>query len=294
MSAKFTKFYVASLILTIVFFTLSGVFARQVNTEDLRKTAKVVASRVGEPIELKPLNEEFEVPDSVARIQVEATNGRITVLSSDRSSIRVAFSGRIPVAPERSDYGFRVRNSTLEIKADLSRNSSSSLLGWMAASNELNLSRPEIDVEIEVPRHWTGGLSLTSINGNVAVEDIHLDDARIKTVNGDVSVLSPAVRSLTISAVNADLLVKAGRIGSARLRTIAGEISLKGPISDILQATSVSGDVVIEVDPTARYRFNLSSLSGSITNDLISQESPSGVDLRINTTSGDIGIRALY
>lgn len=292
MSPTLMKIYAASLALTVVFFGLSGVFARQLENHDLEDVARVVASKVGDPVELREVNDSFEVSEAIRKIEVEGESGRISVRPSLDQKVRVTFNGRVVQDPAQDEHGFRIRDSVLEVKAKLSRSAGSSVIGWMITNRQINASNPRLDVEIQVPVDWNGELAIKSINGDVVVSGIPLKHLQLKLVSGATEISSPQIQTLEAATVSGDIALKIAAVGAAAVKSVSGDIDFEGKIDRDLEAQTVSGELELSLDQVGLYRFQIETISGSITNELSAKDTPSGLPVRLKTTSGDIAIKA--
>lgn len=292
MSPTLMKVYAASLILTVVFFGLGGVFAGQLENHDLEDVARVVASKVGDPVELREVNDSFEVSEAIRKIEIEGENGAITVLSSPDQKVRVSFKGRVLQDPNQDEHGFRVRDSVLDVKAKLSRSAGSSVIGWMVTNRQINASNPRIDVEVQVPIDWNGDLEVKGVNGDVSVSDLPLKNLQVKLINGATVISSPEIQKLEATAVSGDIELKIADVDVALAKTISGDIDFEGKIDRELEAKTVSGDIELSLDEVGLYRFETETISGAVSNALESKNTPAGQPVRLKTTSGDITIQS--
>ena len=154
----------------------------------------------------------------------------------------------------------------------------------------------------------TGTLLVATASGDVRFGAVSRR-AKIKSVSGDVSIGEvagdldgvSASGDFRVDAVFGDLSISTASgdvsVGEATGRTIAKSVSgdaniglFSGPS---LNAVSMSGDVVVGLAPGMSIDANVSTLSGSLRNNVTpSDEEPTErATLRIKTMSGDIVLR---
>lgn len=292
MNSVFMKVYAASLAMTVVFLGLSSVMAQQVKHEDMVDVARVVAKKVGDPVELRELNDAFEVTEAVRKIEIHGENGLVAVRPSTDGKVHIKFKGRVAQDPQRDEHGFRVRDSVLEIKAELASNLRSNNIGWVVNGTQLNYSQPILDTEVLVPVDWNGEVEVKTSNGTVTLKGVPLKKAQVKVVNGTVDIEAPALEQLEVTTISGEIDIEVAGVGSATLDAVSGDIEFKGKIDRKLEAKSVSGDIEVKLDPLGLYQVETKTISGEIKNELAKAVNPSGLPVHLKTTSGDISIKS--
>jgi Uncharacterized conserved protein len=154
----------------------------------------------------------------------------------------------------------------------------------------------------------TASLEVETANGDVTVEDVD-GEARVRTASGDIAVrtvtgdlrvrtLAGTLRCDRVETLRAELVsgdVTVGELGgSAEISTASGDLDIGRVGQDDLTIHTASGNVRVGVAPGAVAHLSVSTLSGSMSNDLPVEESaPAGgttVNIKIRTLSGDIRI----
>lgn len=210
-----------------------------------------------------------------------------------------------------TDYAVeaRVVGSTLEI---YERKSS---LRWGSS-----FSRVDGYIAIAVPEH-VQVISVSSVSGDVSVQDCAVENLSLKTVSGDVYLEKIAGELTVASTVSGDVVLRETRGNKITVNTVSGDILAKegdfGVDFALVSLGSTSGDVSVQAGPSVkqtvfksvsgdlrlcfkgdlmRNAYALGAVSGDIVVSNyakarrkleINPENPL-VDVRANTVSGDI------
>ncbi len=219
-------------------------------------------------------------------VDVQVVNGDISVHLSDDDGGDVVLAGDVDRLEVRmSDDGI------LSIRQGSTASSSFfSLRGLTAA-----------DVELTLPRRTWELLQLTTVNGDVDIDD-GLDAGRlsIKTASGDVSFRQLNCDELAFKSASGDLdgqgvagtvwaeaasgdVELNGAFGAVRAVTASGDIDICGSARE-LRLSSASGDVELEtsLQPEA---MEVSSKSGDCE---IAMPGTEGFTLRFSSVSGEL------
>lgn len=158
----------------------------------------------------------------------------------------------------------------------------------------------------------TDSVEVDTANGDVTVQNVD-GEARVRTASGDIAVgtvtgdlrvrsLAGRLRCDRVETLRAELVsgdLTVGELaGSAELSTASGDLDIGRVSHGDLAIHTASGDVRIGVAPGAVAHLSVSTLSGSVRNDLPVEESAPAdgatATITIQTLSGDIRIsRAL-
>lgn len=149
--------------------------------------------------------------------------------------------------------------------------------------------------DIEVSGHLVG-LDVNSVSGDVRARGEVADQAKLKTVSGDVE-LERVDGDLTAQTVSGDVRVRAVA-GSADAKSVSGDIRLEALTAGDVSFSSVSGDVEIGIAQGSLLDVDAGSTSGDLSSEVaLASEEPEGEDgaaptvvLRGRTVSGDVRV----
>jgi hypothetical protein len=133
-------------------------------------------------------------------------------------------------------------------------------------------------------------LEIESVSGGISVEAAPPGTA-IESVSGAVEV-GMASGELDVENVSGGILIKGGSLGDTDLETVSGAIECyAAPAAGDVDMETMSGTITLQVDPEAVARYELSTFSGEIRNEIgpeaqrTSKYTP-GKELSFNTGSG--------
>ena len=139
------------------------------------------------------------------------------------------------------------------------------------------------DVKLYLPRRMWTLLQISSVNGDVRIDDgLEADHLTVKTASGDFTCGCASCRQLTFKSASGDIAC-GGFTGDAQIDTISGDITLSGAVGT-LRCGAISGDV--EVSGSVR-EARCTSASGDVLlkSDILPQV------LELGSKSGDCEAR---
>lgn len=216
-------------------------------------------------------DDSFTVSDAVT-IDVDNTNGRVTVTGEDTNTVRV--QARLRQA-DRIDYDARQFGNSIQVTA--SRNGSR--FG----------QSPVADIEITAPSNAV--LVLVTQNGALEVRNFTAG-ADLRTSNGRITVEGMS-GSLEADTSNGPIEVS-GHTGSAMLETSNGRITYSGRLvagSENEMRTS-NGSVSVDLDGEPGIELDASTSNGSVSTDFPITIGSSG-DNHLEGTIGDGAARLI-
>lgn len=121
-------------------------------------------------------------------------------------------------------------------------------------------------VKVTVPKDSEiGNLNLSTVAGDVLIEDAVLKNAKLNSTSGKVTVLNSKMDTVEIKTVSDEISIKDSEILTVKAKNKADDILLTGIFSDV-DINSIAGN--ISVNGTISERVKIESISGNI--DLIS------------------------
>ena len=157
------------------------------------------------------------------------------------------------------------------------------------------------DVKLYLPRRLWTFLQVTSVNGDIRIDDgLEADQLIVKTTSGDLTCGCADCRRLTFKSASGDLdcsgftgdiqadtvsgdITLSGSIGTLRSCTISGDMEISGSVREA-RCSSASGDVLLKTGILPEF-LELSSKSGDCEARLPDQ---GGFALQYSTVSGDL------
>jgi len=248
-----------------------------------------------------PISADISLP--AGSVQVTATQTdqvSVSLTASSKSGERllaeteVSFEGstlRVHT-PKRSSFrGNASLDLTVELpegssvtadtaSADVTCTGTLSLLRAKSASGDVRADRVTGDVELNTA---SGDVRLTDTTG----------DARVSTASGDVTV-NGADGDIIAKTASGDIRI--GRAGqSVTAKTASGDVDIENIASGLADASTVSGDVTVAVAPGTGLYLDISTMSGDVSSDLLSDDSVAAegeatLTVSCRSVSGDIRI----
>ena len=141
-----------------------------------------------------------------------------------------------------------------------------------------------------------GSRDLNSASGDVEVRGEVAENARIKTVSGDVE-LGHVGGDLSVQCVSGDIRVRTAA-GSVDTKSVSGDVRVDAVTAGDVRFSSVSGDIEIGIAQGSLLDVDAGSTSGDLSSDVpLAREpvlgEPAGaptVVLRGRTVSGDVKV----
>lgn len=149
-------------------------------------------------------------------------------------------------------------------------------------------------------------MELHSVSGDVEFEG-EAGRSTVETVSGEITIVG-ASGEVSLSTVSGDVTLEAGPLTQGRFESVSGDLTLELSLEDggRLSCDSMSGDVSLLLPASQQAEFTAQSYSGSINTDfgkssrvskgpgvmLKHREGDNGAQIRLETFSGDIVIRA--
>ncbi len=249
------------------------------------------------------IDEVFAV-GSGAVLDVRVSNGDITVLPSGDDRIVVSID-----RSARDDFDIVQRGSLVSVhlrKGMWRRSNGADVTVTVPEGTEIRLATASGDIYVDVDvaaveansasgdvrlTNVTGSASIKSASGDIAIENVHarLD---VSSASGDVRVRSTAGPA-SITTASGDIDIDRAN-DSLNLKSASGRFDVARFDGGDLRAKSMSGGVRVGIPPRRRLDVDISTLSGSLDNQLPEGDgSPPErtIVLDIKTVSGNVTLR---
>lgn len=242
---------------------------------------RVDATGQGETrVELTPLRGNSSTRDAVDNAGVEFADGRLRITCQQRQYGRGHPILVSVTAPAGSSLRTRTAVADVQVRGRIDSLEAVTASGDVAAEN--------VDGEAQV-RTASGDVSLGTVTG----------DVRARTASGNLRL--DRAGSLDAESASGDVTVR-DLDGSAEVRTASGDLHVGRVARGELVVLTASGNVRIGLAQGALAHLAVSSLSGTVRNELPVEDAEGGtgdgdpgpggaaVDIRARTLSGDIRI----
>jgi len=169
--------------------------------------------------------------------------------------------------------------------------------------NLIGISSQDMKVYVNIPKNYSGDISVLSASGDVELNKINLNNleatsasgninlenikvknkAKINAVSGDINIISLSSKESRIESISGEINLEDARANRIDLSSVSGEINTINS-ENISSITTTSGEIEIE-NYSIKEDLNIESVSGEIELDLAEDSS---IDLDFKSTSGDL------
>ena len=223
-----------------------------------------------EPDEIKSMNEKQSVNlSSVKRIKMSTISTDIQVISSETATeatielIGNAKSSQMP------SLAVKVNDDELIVDVD-----TTPVNKWFNIDFSFEFYAPNMELLVILPGKQYDNLDVSTVSGDVYIDNITVNNHAISTVSGDVDVEKLTGES-DISTTSGDVFIFTKMIDSPMLiETVSGDIEVEvesTPSNATLNVDTVSGDINLldqEIDQLilgkGTYKIEFSTISGDI------------------------------
>lgn len=231
-----------------------------------------------------------EAGDDVEDVEITSSSNGVQVRIHNRKNSRHI---------DDTDLYLRVPE-TVSIEAD-SVSADITVNGNRGDNIMLNTVSGDLQIEAAPQR-----LELQSVSGDIEFEGSAARSSA-ESVSGEITLIGVA-GEVSISTVSGDVALEAGEVRRGRFESVSGDMTLELSLEDGGRMTcdSMSGDVKVRLPAKQQAEFTAQSYSGDINTDfgdsvrvskgpgvmLQHREGDNGAQIRLESFSGDISIRA--
>ena len=132
-------------------------------------------------------------------------------------------------------------------------------------------------------------LDISFDENEILISEFGFDE--VKNIHIQILIPKKYRNTLKVKTVSGDITIKPLELEMAELYSVSGDLNIESDADSNLMIGTVSGDVKLHfTKPTNNLRFEISSVSGDISNNLKSD--PNGAHaIKIHTVSGDITLQ---
>jgi hypothetical protein len=245
-----------------------------------------------------PVTLEVAIPSGEVAVETDGVDETTLTVSGDErllELVEVRHDGnRVTVSlREKSKFGISFSGSGFSIGSLVFGDGGLRVQARVPHGAGLKVKTASADTELA--GHFAA-LEVNSASGDVRLRGEVAEDARVKTVSGDVE-LERVDGDLLVQCVSGDVRARA-IAGSVDTKSVSGDIRLEQLTAGEVNFTSVSGDVEIGIAEGSLLDVDAGSTSGDLSSEVpLASEPPAGevaaapmVVLRGRTVSGDVRV----
>jgi DUF4097 and DUF4098 domain-containing protein YvlB len=281
----FTRFLVALVFTAITSLALAAYSAKKAYDTDPQLIAK--------------LEEKYNINVNTSGIVIndfrggESTQDQWQLTLPQKRILLKAVSGNIAI---KSSTGQKIQ---IMATGMLNKNKSPRLLDVTESTEDLVIREPEnavenLEVRIEIPKGFEKDIEVSTVSGNISLENIKVNLAGIKTVSGNLMMKSLDTPRLILESVSGDSKIHDSTIKDIAGKSVSGEIEIESKGTSGMDLKSISGDVKLKLPKTSTVQLEVKTVSGEVRNEhqktANHTANASPVQVHVSTTSGDIEI----
>lgn len=231
--------------------------------------------------------------EGIHSLDIRCISGNVEIAAEDRNTILLA-EERDPQEPPMT---VETQNGVLSISLPPQIS-----IGTLSGEKSLTLILPEtlaarltscgvttVSGDVDIEDLKTTSLRVQTQSGDVDISDVRAAKAEVRTTSGDID-FSGSSTDLFVNSVSGDVDFS-GAAGTVRINTVSGDMDLcYENCPSRLQVTSTSGDVDICLPPDSVCMVRFHSLSGELSMRGVRTDGPNPADFSIKTVSGDAEI----
>lgn len=255
-----------------LFYSTGGLRPFSSNTNDISQTEEIDAS-------------------GIKAINISSVSTPVKVITGEGNKIKADFKGKI-----KTNIGGRTPElSILKINEELTIEI---IYPTIVSFGIFDIS--DLSLEVTIPEGIAASTKISTTSAKIDIENIKAAELSVGSVSGAININNVEAENIEMKNTSGKCLIDDSG-GGIHINTVSGEavINLK-QLDDEIKVSSVSGAVRLNIPEDSSFDFDLSSVSGKIENNFISEISYAdrqGIkgtvgngdfDININTTSGRI------
>lgn len=207
----------------------------------------------------KVINTEFD------EIDIQDMSDSVELKPSDDGKCKIVYYDSNKII-----HNIDISKGTLKIKAEY-RN-------WTSYIFNINIGR---DMTIYLPEKEYEKLYISTVGGNINMDEFAFEDTELHTVSGNISAYGSGEVKISTTSGAVDVTGKTDN--GAEISSVSGDIRLNEFTSESLTIGTASGDVYL--DESDADKINISTVSGDVGGDLLGDK-----EIHTDTVSGYINV----
>lgn len=259
----------------IILYSTGGIGAVSVQTAQIRSSEVFLA-------------------DEVEHIRIKTIDSRVSVVPVVDKKISIDFYGRrsTNLSGFQPELITGLNNGVLTIEISHPRTINIGLI---------NLENLYLDVY--VPDNFSGRISVETVSGNFDIRRLALEELRHKSISGNIEADNLYAKNINIEMTSGNTNLRDVK-GNIAISSISGQVEIiLNWLEDDINIKTVSGKTDIFLPAESEFDFNLSSISGNISNEFAALikysdskrlEGSAGngaSEIIVNTISGNINLK---
>ena len=189
--------------------------------------------------------------EGIEEIILDVDHGTIDIYTTEEKEVRAEFS---------------VKAFNAETEEAAKENFLEKLL-FITDGNKLRMSSAmkmtQVNVALYIPNHQYAKLSTRLMSGSFNMNDVQIQNVRVKTANGKIEVSGLTFEKAEFETANGKIGLKDIQGEVLEAETLNGRVYIDGNVQEV-EAQSVSGHVVVTTSSEIANKIDAKSMSGSV------------------------------
>jgi DUF4097 and DUF4098 domain-containing protein YvlB len=208
--------------------------------------------------------------EGISKIHIKAVSADVKVSQSESDTIKANLIGRV--------RGHKQTEARLDVNKEGEALVINGQVRDTAVIFDVNFGSTDLRLNIELPKNYTNGLTITTTSGDIELAE-SFGDLSVKTVSGNIEIEQVGGNfDANSTSGNINVAKKIG--GNSQVKTISGDVDL-GRVEGNLMVNTTSGN--IEVTNEVFGNVNIHTVSG---NSILNPGKEASFELSFDTISG--------